>query len=275
MAQNIAPTLGIRENEVQGLLAWSCLPCLISGGASLVLGALGLFYLSISGALIAPTLVTTSFAVESIAFVWLGWQCLRLFHSARRYSHTEDDASLVSAMLELGSVWISLGVVFVSGATPAVLHILRQMFPFALVRTPWLWFGIPILGGILYYFDWRTRRISRTKPFVHQIGQFGNSNLLKIRIVALAAILVGVLYLGLYATNRLAWGIAFPFTEGVAAILIGASLVFVWKGVREINRNSTLIYFERTLEKLNFFWLALTASLALRLSLRLWLTLFG
>lgn len=269
MAQNIAPSLAARDNEVQGLLAWSVVPVRLALFFSLSLGIHDLFFLSISAAVSRPTVLTVFHAAQALGFLFIAAKLATFVHFTTRYVHSEENSSLVRAMAALTGFWAFLALVIFCEAFPIGLRIAKNAGLFSFGTSFLFWVLLPILGGGVVILLIRSRVFSLSKSFNQQIDLFARVNLSRTRTIAISSILAGGLYLGLYATNRLTMGVDYPFVMGVVSIVSGVSLVFVWKGVREINRNATLIYFERTLEKLNFFWLISCIGFATRLVTRL------
>lgn len=78
-------------------------------------------------------------------------------------------------------------------------------------------------------------------------------------VLTVVSVAIGLLWIWAYLGDALlstSLDKAAVALSGAAYLLIGTSVGFVWRAVREIQRNPSLIYFERTMEKLNFFWLS-------------------
>src|SRR3989338_4217083 len=270
MAQNIAPSMACRENEVQGLVAWSVIPIRVVAMASLLTGAGQLFFLLVSVSLAQATVVTVARCLEGMNYFVIGAELLLLLRYAKKYVDVEDDTALIRAMTFLSRFWILYVSLVVLSAVPLLLQLTRKGLGFTFVSSPLWWGLVPAVAVPLFVVVFRIGLSSEAKKFTDEIQPFARINLPWIRTIALATLASGVMFMYLFATNRvIPGGGAFPFVRALSSMAIGTSLVFVWKAVREIHRNSTLIYFERTLEKMNFFWLIFCIVLLIQIAYRL------
>jgi magnesium-transporting ATPase (P-type) len=88
---------------------------------------------------------------------------------------------------------------------------------------------------------------------------FANKSLSRARTLTFISVGIGILWIWAYLGDALintSLDTISVALSGAAYLLIGSAVGFVWRAVREIQRNPSPIYFERTMEKVNFFWLA-------------------
>jgi hypothetical protein len=262
MAKNISPIMA-RENEVHGLIAWSVIPTRILFYLSLLIslqqlafGAVALFYHS-------NVLMGTWQLTLAVAFLFMSFQVSLFSKKSQQYLSSEENGFLAKALSHLGGFWISYLITLFFSVAPLVAFLIRSFIGFDYQKlTLKTFLGVPALVVVvaLSFFLSKENRFSAVqKSLTQYVESFANRNLSRTRTLTFVSVGIGILciwaYLGDALLNTSLDKAAVAFS-GAAYLFIGAAIGFVWRAVREIQRNPSLIYFERTMEKLNFFWLS-------------------
>jgi hypothetical protein len=262
MAKNISPLVN-RDNEVHGLVTWSVYPTrfliYLSLAISLQQLFVGILFLFYRG----NTLMGTWHSALGIAFTFMAWQVSLFYQQSKKYVSTEENSLLAKALVHLGGFWLCYQITLLFSVAPLVAYFIRIFIGYD-YQTFQLkdFFGVPALlvslGLIVFLFK-ESRLQSVQSTLTQYVESFANRNISRTRTLTFISVGIGVLwiwaYLGDFLVNTSMDDVAVALS-GAAFLLMGSAIGFVWRAVREIQRNPSLIYFERTMEKLNFFWLS-------------------
>ena len=260
MAKNITPSMSTRENEIQGLLAWSLSPVRVLSLLSLLIGFQRI--LSISSLEQTSAFAKLAQAMEGLTFGLVAMQSFQFSRFAKQYSLSDEDKLLSKTMVYLGGFWASYALTLIFASIPLFIQISTQYLEFSFPTTIsvlW-WLFIPALIVLILALMLRSEnQLPFVQfPFTKHIASFAKLNLVWTRSTSFMAVSVGFLYVGVFTTYKFIntpLGSVTSAVCGFSFIFTGGALAWVWRGVREIHRNPTLIYFERTMERLNLFWL--------------------
>ena len=261
MAKNISPLIA-HENEVQGLIAWSVLPTQILFSLSILIflqqAALGLSSLIRHGNILMATWQLTL----ALAFLFLSLPVLQFSKLAKTYLISEDQGRLALALRFLGVFWSCYRLVLIFSVAPLLAFLVRNFsgldYQQIELKNVFSVSAALIALGIILFLIRESKASTHKKTFTQSVEIFANRNLVKIKMLTFFSVGIGLLWIGSYIGDALIntsldnIGVAI---SGGAYLIIGVALGFVWRATREIQRNPSLIYFERTVEKINFFWL--------------------
>ncbi|NBX67626.1 MAG: hypothetical protein EBR01_01535 [Proteobacteria bacterium] len=261
MAKNISPLMA-RENEVHGLIAWSVFPTRILFYLATAIGCQQLIFGVISFLLRENILMGTWQTALSSAFFFMAWQVSLFSKESDVYVKSESNEPLAKALNYMGGFWSAYQLTLFFSVAPLIAYLVRNLvgidYQDFILKS---FLGIPALL-ITIIFSWTLSRANRfdlvKKTITQYVEWFANKNLSRTRGLTFISIGIGILWIWAYIGDALmntSLDNAAVALSGAAYLLMGAAVGFVWRAVREIQRNPSLIYFERTIEKINFFWL--------------------
>lgn len=264
------PSVQARENEVLGLVDWRtrfvAAVSFLALGQGITKVAIGIYKLW-NGDL------SLSF-VEGCGYLAVACHAFHIRKYERQYVDSENEKDLIRAMWLTGDLWTLLG--FVSVIPLAALAAgINAPLPF----DSWA-INMALAGvGAAFYGTILRRRLNRppsNDTFVREIPNFARASVWKTRNVGIGFMVLGFVFLipnvlTVDDTNLASSLSGVGLMGSLGYIAIGAAITFLWRRVREIHRNPSLIYFERTLERLNLFWLVAVGAM----SVNLLATLFG
>lgn len=240
MALNIQPTERNDGHEIVDLVYWS-IPWLL--GLSILLLFIGIQHIAFHFHNVMRVTLSTVYIATGISLY-------SLFRSERKYVASNTDRDLALTMSSLGSFWKAYSLVLMFSLGSLLGNTGRMD----------LLFMIPVVVALLLYWSFHSERKLAAIPqdLTKCISQFAMLNVKRVRFVAFFALMVGFTFLALYIMSFfikinipditcLLWGISY--------IGIGTGAGLYWRKVRDINRNPSVIYFERSLERLNLYWL--------------------
>ncbi len=251
------------ENEVHGLMAWSVFPTRLLFYLSCSIAIQQLIFGIISFFIRENILMGTWKIALAVAFFFMAWQVSLFFKQSQNYVKSDSNEPLAKALNHIGGFWVSYQLALFFSVAPLMAYLIRSFFGFDYQDFALKGFlGIPALfiGFSLILFLFRENKFFAVqKTLTQYVEWFANKNLSRARTLTFVSIGCGLLwvwaYLGDALINTSLDNIAVALS-GAAYLLIGAAVGFVWRAIRDIQRNPSLIYFERTMEKLNFFWLS-------------------
>lgn len=261
MAKNISPLLA-RENEVYGLLAWSVFPTRVLYYLSCAVGCQQLIFSVISFLIRENVLMGTWQMALSVTFFLMARQVSLVSRESDVYVKSENNEPLAKALNYMGGFWTSYLLTLFFSVAPLLAYLLRN-----LLGIDYQGFGLKSFAGIpalfiaLAFFlllSRENRFFSTQKTITQYVEWFANKNLSRTRMLTFVSVGIGILWIWAYLADSLvntSLDTAAVALSGAAYLLMGAAIGFVWRAVRDIQRNPSLIYFERTMEKINFFWL--------------------
>ena len=261
MAKNISPLMA-HESEVHGLMAWSVAPTRILFYLSLVI-AIQQFVFGIISLLLRKNILMGSWQLAlSVAFIFMAWQVALFSKQSKNYVASEKGNLLDKALIHLGGFWTTYQMALWFSVAPLLLFLVRSFFGLDYQEISFKnYLALPavIVTLVLILALIKDMRIPCTEKTLSQSAEaFARRNLNRSRTLTFFSIGIGLLWIWAYmgdalintSLDKIAVAIS-----GAAYLLIGASVGFVWRATREIQRNPSPIYFERTMEKINFFWL--------------------
>ena len=266
MARNVLPTDGPRENEVLGLIYWSINFIKVVAFCSFFLGVWELvhaFALLVARSAVVPL----SSLPLSLGFVFIGVETFFIFLFDKRYVSSEEEENLIRALFRLGDLWLIFAATAAAAAAPVIPYLIHRFtglgIPFGLLVALYcvLALGIVALFGVT--FRAQQRFSPPNHPIINEVPSFARRNIDRVRLIGFFSMGVGAFLVLLYCFDALPLAPTEPLENlfiGIVFLGVGGAITFYWRGVREIHRNPSLIYFERSLERLNLFWL--TASVA-------------
>ncbi len=262
MAKNISPLMA-HENEVHGLMAWSVVPTKVLYYLSLTIAFQQSVFSVISFFLRKNLLMGSWQLALSVAFLFMAWQVSLFTKKSKDYVSSEKNTFLERALIHLGGFWLTYQITLFLSVIPLVLFLVRSIMGLDYQNIEFKNFlGLPaflMIGSLIGILIKEARFQSTEKTLSQYAEAFANKNLSRARTLTFVSVGIGVLWIWAYLGDALlntALDNAAVALSGAAFLLIGASVGFVWRAVREIQRNPSPIYFERTMEKVNFFWLA-------------------
>lgn len=262
MAKNISPLLA-RENEVHGLVAWSVFPTRVLYYLSGAIGIQQLIFGLLSFFVRQNVLMGTWQTALATAFFFMAWQVAMFSKESCDYVKSENNEPLAKALSYVGGFWVSYQLALFFSVAPLIAYLVRTFVGLDYQEFVLKSFvGIPALfvtfGFLLILFK-ESRFSSVQKTITQYVEWFANKNLSRTRSLTFVSVGIGILWIWAYLGDVLintSLDNAAVALSGAAYLLMGAAVGFVWRAVRDIQRNPSLIYFERTMEKLNFFWLS-------------------
>jgi len=262
MAKNISPLMA-HDNEVYGLIAWGVFPTRLLYFLGCAIGCQQLIFSFLSFFIRENTLMGTWQLALSVAFFFMGWQVFLFSKESDDYIKSESNERLARALNYAGGFWIAYQLTLFFSVAPLIAYLIRNFAGLDYQKSFLKSFvGIPAmllaLGFILFLFK-EKQLFSVKKTITQYVEWFANKNISRTRTLTFISIGIGILWIWAYmadALNNTSLDNIAVALSGAAYLLIGAAVGFVWRAVREIQRNPSLIYFERTMEKLNFFWLS-------------------
>ncbi len=267
MARNILPSNEARENEILGLVYWNIPFVKAITGLSFAIGLLHLILGTIDGvrAVFSDQPIHSSIwqILQGSGFLGIGGFAYRIFRFEKKYVESEDEDSLIRALSHLCDFWILYGVTVLALFVPIIGNSLGSFGssdPILISQIIWGSLGIYLSRRLLL-------KPPSHSPSSHrltsEIPAFAKTNLSLTCFTGFFSIGIGALYVVLYVLELLppsSLGPAAALVYGLAFITVGSFTTFLWRAVREIHRNPSLIYFERMFERLNLFWLATTVA---------------
>jgi len=262
MAKNISPLMA-HENEVHGLVAWSVIPTRILYYLSLLIAAQHTIIGLISSVLRKNKLMGSWQIALAVAFLFMAWQVNLFSKQSKSYVASEMSVPLDKALSYLGGFWLTYQLTLFFSVTPLVAYLIRSVSGLDYQSLKFKNFiGLPVVF-IMAVFLVRLFRNAPPAMSERTLSQsaesFANKNLSRARTLTFISIGIGILWIWAYLGDALlntSLDTISVALSGSAYLLIGSAVGFVWRSVREIQRNPSPIYFERTMEKVNFFWLA-------------------
>lgn len=263
MQNNVVIQFPVKEvapsNEFVGLLNWS-LPW--ARGFSIGLLALGLQSFGFAlFALWTGNAEPRDFlhSISGIGSLFLGLTVYRYYQSAEKYVLSELEKDLAEPLYHLSLFMFCLPLF----ALARFLY--ASSFSFVLPHAQWIYGGASLLYAALWIVFLQKEKNAgyRNTAFLKHVNVYAALNIGKTRTVGFFVTALGSVFLWASVT-----GTAFhpapvrvaAFVEGIAFALLGSTAIYFWRGVREIHRNPSPIYLERTLASLGFFWLTAPVS---------------
>lgn len=254
----------IQDTEIPGLISW-CLPWVLGLSiTSLLVGAQSL--ISAGGVIMSggggePLLWDLA---KGSSYVTLAHFLRRFRQSGKLFVAKHEEKVLGEAMTYLSLSWISLAIVLMttlaalcsglaSGFFSSVPTLKGQWAPFLMCA------ATGIVPGIAYIFFRRESRASYASgAFINHINPFAHRSLPRLRFLSVLAI-VGGLFALTVGILDLVWQVSEnhvgTLLTGLTLTILGCAIQWYRRSVRDIHRNPTPFFFERTLNRLNFLLL--------------------
>ena len=256
----------VYQNVIPDLLNWS-LPwitalsvvCLFIGGQSL---AVSYQDLSLADRLHGSI---WQFA-KAISFFNLTVCFFRLSNAGRNYVKTEQEKELSPFVIHLNVCWTSLAIAMVATFTSSLSKMANGIY-FNIDPTKSLsliFFGIVavVVTALNVFAVMGERKMAYAKGEVlKNLHSLAARNLTRLRFASVFGIAGGVALL-FYGAADAMYDISDYGNQGIAIgfllAAIGGSIQFYRRTVRDVHRNAVPTFFERALNRLNFFWLLCT-----------------
>lgn len=252
----------LQESEISGLLGWS-LPWIRA--IAVLTAGIGIqsFYFAISkrfGAASAESLLWDS--AKGSAYLTLAFYLFRFYQTGKRFVADCDENQLSEAMTYLSVSWISLGLALVITLASLFCDLGNGFFlnaSFGQSPVEVLVLLVASIGVIpavsLFAFRREAKLPYAGGAFLSHINPFAKKSLPRLRFLSVLAIAGGLLSgtFGLvdYSFDITGEGPGAMLT-GIALFALGCFLQWYRRSVRDIHRNGTPFFFERTLNRLNF-----------------------
>lgn len=268
MAQNVLPSDQPRENEVLGLVFWSVN---FIRAVAIITFLSGVYQLAHVLALANAQISITPLAglTSALGFIFLGVQTFQIFRFDKRYTTSEQDEYLTQALFRIGDIWPLLA--FIAGSCVLqvipylILRATRYVIPTGALFALYGCAAFTVISLVLFHLLKQRRFSPPNGPIIREIPAFARRNINRTRFIGFFCLGAGSLLSLLYSLDLLPYGPKEPvetLVTGLAFIVVGGAITFYWRAVREIHRNPSLIYFERSLERLNLFWLLAAVAFA-------------
>ena len=259
MAQNIAPSLDRSDDEISGLLNWSLPFAIVTTLMSLLVASLRLLELGSKAYLPLSSLIGVWHLLQTLAFIWHGQQSFSFFKSAKAFVNSGKQQFLGEAMGRLGNIWNAYAVILFCSLMGAITLVLDKNRTIS--QTVSVSVLVSFLLTMILSMNLEKRRSFAGEKFKKELPPFALLSVRRTRSLAFLSLGVGAIFIILYIfdffpTSPLS-SVASLFC-GLGYLLMGVFMGFYWRALREIQRNPSWIYFERTLEKLNFYWLVVS-----------------
>ncbi|MBI1859881.1 MAG: hypothetical protein HYR96_03060 [Deltaproteobacteria bacterium] len=261
MARNVLPSDTPRENEVLGLIYWSINFIKVVAGCTCAIGVWQIIHaFALFGA--HNSVPPFSNLAAALGFLFLGIQTFQIFRFDKAYVVSEKDESLIHALFRLGDFWLIYAATVGASLLPVTPYLIQRATGYIVPSTILIVVYVLSAAAFITLFTINllaTKRFAPpTHPIIKEVQTFARRNVDRVRLIGFFSMGVGALLVLLYSFDLLPFAPAEPVEHlmtGTAFLVVGAAITFYWRGVREIHRNPSLIYFERTLERLNLFWL--------------------
>lgn len=259
--QEIEISSNLNDTELSGLVSWSISWVKWSELAALVISlasAYQFIYMLIKGNWTSE--VSWSF-VNSVTFLTCSIFANRLIRSGKAFVTVPNDRELKELMVWLNLFWVGLGeavlILFIYRSHKlAGSSYISELSAIAVVFVATVIVIATAISSIRY-----ECKAQYTKANVlMQINNFAARLLVKLRFVSLLAIIGGSLLLSYGVLDYI-----FNITDfwwvtscmGLSHILLGSCIQWYRRSVRDLCRNSTPNYLERSLNRLNFSWIVI------------------
>lgn len=188
------------------------------------------------------------------------FQLLLVRASAKRYVENESQNELSSYSTQMGSFWVTLSIwiffIFVSQ-----LSLLSNPF---ILPLPFSWVPSTLAVGLLVLLSRLDRRsVYSQTDFLKSIHPYAKVMLPRLRFLSVFSIAAGLVLVLFGAGDYLEGLSSFSnqvVANGMALIVLGSYVQWYRRTVRDIFRNATPVFYERTLNRLNFGWILLTVT---------------
>lgn len=240
MALNINPQERADGHEIAGLVYWN-IPW-VQGIAALLL-LIG----------VQHTVFHFDNAIRltlSLVFILAAFNLVTLFLSEKKYVNSEKEGDLALTLSALGNFWRTYAVVLIFSLGSLVNTAGKGGY----------FYLIPLIVAVflLVSFVKEKKRMGSVTDLTQCISSFAKGNVNQVRFVAFFSFLVGFAFLVLYLLSffiKIAVSETTCLLWSASYIGIGTGARLYWLKVRDICRNPSVIYFERSLERLNLYWL--------------------
>ncbi len=261
-----------RENEVPGLINFSLVWVQALAILTVMNGAAELFQIVHPLREQSAQQAYWSF-ITALSLFASGFVLYRYFRWGKQYVAEESDLDLGKAMVSLGTYLILVGTnsLLISLASLSELSSVGTEIP-AVYRFSLFWiFSFLFLAGAFWKFlQWDEKTPYQTDTFTKHINFFALRNHTRVRTLALLMIISATALLLFTGIDKFFVGSNPPWSMTATAVgLLLVSFAVAWyrMAIREIRRNPSPVYFERTLERLNILWIVLSTFYVLRLLL--------
>lgn len=256
MAQNIAPTLERSDEEISGLLNWSLPFAIVTTLMSLLVASLKLLEMGSQQQIPITSLLGLWQILQTVAFVLHGYQSFLFFKSAKAFVNSGEEQYLGGAMARLGNIWNAYAVILFCSLMGAITLVLDKNR--TIPQSAGLGVLLSFLVIMILSMRLEKKRSFAGEKFKKELPPFASLSVRRTRSLAFLSLGVGTIFIILYVFDFFQ---STPLSSvssllcGLGYLLMGVFMGFYWRALREIQRNPSWIYFERTLEKLNFYWL--------------------
>jgi hypothetical protein len=251
----------LEETEIPGLVGWS-LPWVNALVVITLLTTAQSFYIAYQQYIGAknPEVLPWALARGS-AFLSCAFLLNQFGRAGKSFVQSQTERKLSRLLLWLSVFWVGLAGAMLATLAFHFVEVGGGFFSAVSTREPFFLvlcsITIPLVCASVGWAE--TKATYVTGSFLKCINPFAIKMLPKLRFVSVLAIAGGFLCLLLGAMDYLYDVSNFWFglpLVGLAMGLMGGFIQWYRRAVRDICRNATPNYFERTLNRLNLFWLA-------------------